>query len=190
MKNNPKALRWLKEGKKRFANDGINGINIKEMSKSIGVAKTSFYFHFNTKKEYLKHLYNYWIEDGSLRIINILSVIDDPYARFKKLFELAFRNVENERFLFKMREYSRIDKTTKSILDKVEKKRVKLLTGILTELGFTILEAKKKALGIYMYTLGFYEFHLNKTISKKLVDETVNEMIFLFHINKHNSKGL
>ena len=190
MRDNPKALRWLKEGKKRFASEGIKGINVKEMSKSLGVAKTSFYFHFNTKDEFLKHLYDYWIEDGSIRIINLLSVIDDPLARFKKLFELAFSNVENERFLFKMREYAQNDKTTESILKKVEKKRLKLLTGILTELGFTKLESKMKALGIYIYTLGFYEFHLNKMISKKLIDKTVNEMISLFHINEKISKGV
>jgi AcrR family transcriptional regulator len=182
MKNNPKALRWLKEGKRRYANDGIRGINIKEMSKSLRVAKTSFYFHFNTKQEYLKHLYNYWIEDGSIRIINAISVIDDPHARFKKLFELALSNIENEKFLFQMRDYAQSCKYTASVLKKVENKRLKLLSNILIEMGYSKSLAMKTAKDIYIFTLGYYEFYKNNRITPKLVKETVNGMIILYNI--------
>lgn len=82
MQHNPKELRWLKEGKKRFANEVIKGINTKEMSNSLGVAKTSSYFHIKTREIYLKHLYDYWLEGGSNRIINKVAFIDDPHNRF------------------------------------------------------------------------------------------------------------
>jgi AcrR family transcriptional regulator len=182
MRDNPKALRWLKEGKKRFASEGFKGINVKEMSSSLGVAKTSFYFLFKSKEEYLKQLYDYWVEDGSIRIINIISVIDDPHARFKKLFELALSNIENEKFLFQMRDYARSCKYTASVLKKVENKRLKLLTNILIEMGYSKSLAKKTAKDIYIFTLGFYEFHKNSRITPKLVKETVNEMIILYQI--------
>jgi AcrR family transcriptional regulator len=104
------------------------------MSSSLGVAKTSFYFLFKSKEEYLKQLYDYWVEDGSIRIINIISVIDDPHARFRKLFELALSNIENEKFLFQMRDYARSCKYTASVLKKVENKRLKRQQKIFTSL--------------------------------------------------------
>ena len=49
-----KYRRWLEMGQRRFAKDGIQGININHMSEEMGVAKTSFYFFFNSKEEYLE----------------------------------------------------------------------------------------------------------------------------------------
>ncbi len=38
---------WLEEAHIRFFEQGITGINIEDISKTIGVAKTSFYHFFN-----------------------------------------------------------------------------------------------------------------------------------------------
>lgn len=182
MQQNPKALRWLKEGKKRFAREGIKGINVNEMSKSLGVAKTSFYFHFNTKEEYLKLLFNYWIEDGSIRIMNTVAIIDDPNTRFRKLLKLAFNNIENDKFLFHIREYAQRDSYAESILKQMENSRFKFLNKIFTEMGFSPSLAKKKSKEIYFYYLGFFEFHKHNGISSKLLNNTVDEIITLFDI--------
>lgn len=184
MQNNPKVKRWLKEGKKRFANEGVKGINIKEMANSIGVAKTSFYFHFKTKQEYLKHLYNYWVEDGSNRIMNKVAIIDDPHARFKKLLELSLNNIENDKFLFHMREFTQRDKYAASVLKKVENSRFKFLYKIFTEMGCSASVAKKKSKDVYMFYLGFFELHKYNGISPKLRKETVNEIITHFDIKQ------
>jgi AcrR family transcriptional regulator len=136
MQKNSKALRWLKEGKKRYANDGIKGININEMSKSIGVSKTSFYFHFKTKEEYLKHLYNYWIEEGSTSVMNKVAIIDDLHARFRKLMELAFHNVENDKFLFQLRMLAYTNSTALQFVKRVENKRKKYATKFFTDMGY------------------------------------------------------
>jgi len=182
MQKNPKAKRWLKEGKKRFAREGIKGINVKEMSKSLGVAKTSFYFHFKTQQEFLKHLYDYWVEDGSNSIMNKVAIIDDPHARFRKLLEFAFSNIENDKFLFHMRGYAQFDKYAASVLNKVENSRFKFLTKIFKEMGYSIPIAKKKAKDVYLFYLGFFEFHKHNGFSSKMIRETINEIITLFSI--------
>ena len=184
MQNNTRTLSWLKEGKKRFANEGINGINIKEMSKSLGVAKSSFYHHFKTRDEYLKCLLEYWEEDGTLQIINKVMIIDNPYNRISKLTELAFNNIENDKFLFHLRSYSQKDKYAASVLKKLENNRLKFLTKIFTEMNYSISEAKKKAKTFYMYYLGFFEFHKFNGISNRLIKETINEMNILFDIKE------
>jgi AcrR family transcriptional regulator len=184
VQNNPKAKRWLNEGKKRFANEGVQGINIKEMANSIGVAKTSFYFHFKTKQEYLRHLFEFWVEDGSNRIINKVAIIDDPYSRFRKLMEFSFNNIENDKFLFHIREYAQGDKYAASVLKKVENSRLKFLNKIFAEMGCSASVAKKKSKDVYMFYLGFFELHKHNGISPKLRKETVNDIITQFDIKK------
>lgn len=182
MLNNPKALIWLKEGKKRFANEGITGLNVLEMSKWIGVAKTSFYFLFKSKDEYLRHLFNYWVEDGTNRIMNTVAIIDDPHARFRKVLELAFNNIENDKFLFHMREYAQQDTYAANILKKSENSRISYINKIFTEMGYSSEVSKKKAKDVYLFYLGFFEFHKHNGISPKMIKETVNEIINHFDI--------
>jgi AcrR family transcriptional regulator len=184
MQNNTRILRWLKEGKKRFAKEGIKGINIKEMSKSLGVAKTSFYHHFKSRDEYFKSLLEYWVEDGTLQIMNKVAIIENPYDRISKLTELAFNNIENDKFLFHLRSYSQKDKYAASVLKKLENNRLKFLTKIFTEMNCSISEARKKAKTYYMYYLGFFEFHKFNGISNRLIKETINEMNILFDIKE------
>jgi AcrR family transcriptional regulator len=184
VQNNPKAKRWLNEGKKRFANEGVQGINIKEMANSIGVAKTSFYHHFKTRDEYLKCLLEYWVEDGTLQIMNKVAIIENPYARLSKLTELAFNNIENDKFLFHLRSYAQKDKYAASVIKKLENNRLKFLTKIFTEMNCSISEAKKKAKTYYIYYLGFFEFHKFNGISNRLIKETVNEMKIIFDIKE------
>jgi len=182
MINNQKALQWLIEGKKRFANEGIKGINVQEMSKSLGVAKTSFYFHFKTKDEYLRHLFDFWVEDGTNRIMNTVAIIDDPHVRFRKVMEFAFNNIENDKFLFHMREYAQQDTYAANILKKSENSRIKYIAKIFTEMDYSSKVSKKKAKDVYMFYLGFFEFHKYNGISNKVIKETVDEIVTLFNI--------
>jgi AcrR family transcriptional regulator len=182
--DNPKAVPWLKEGKKRFAQNGISGLNILEMSKWIRVAKTSFYFLFKSKDEYFKQLLKYWVEDGTNRVINTVAVIDDPHARFRKLMELALNNIENDKFLFHLRGYAQNNAYAANVLKDLENSRLNYLTKIFTEMGYTRKVAKKKAYDVYFFYLGFFEYHKHNGISSKMVKETVDEIIIHFKI-KH-----
>lgn len=182
--DNPKAVQWLKEGKKRFAQDGISGLNILEMSKRIGIAKTSFYFLFKSKDEFIKQLLKYWVEEGTNSIINAVAVIDDPHARFRKLLELALNNIENDKFLFHLRDYSQNNAYAANVLKDLENSRLKYLNKIFTEMGYAPNVCKKKAKDVYYFYLGFFEFHKHNGISSKMVKETVNEMIVHFKIKQ------
>ena len=131
MRRNPKAKRWLAEGKRRFANEGIKGININEMAKSIGVAKSSFYFMFKNQQVYWKELLKYWEIEGTYQITERVSVIDDPKAKFRKLMELALDNNENDRFLFMLRPYAQVNPEAKRVLSRIENFREGFLFKIL-----------------------------------------------------------
>jgi AcrR family transcriptional regulator len=157
------------------------------MSSTLGVAKTSFYFHFKTKDEFLKQLYEYWVEEGTINIMNKVAIIADPYNRLTKLTELAFNNVENDKFLFHLRAHAQKNKSAAIVLKKLENNRLRFLTKIFTEMNYSLTESKKKAKGFYMYYLGFFEFHKFKGISKRLIKETINEMKIIFDIKKQST---
>lgn len=47
---------WIKLGYKRFADQGVSGINVEKMAKALKVNKSSFYWHFKTRKDFIEQL--------------------------------------------------------------------------------------------------------------------------------------
>jgi len=117
----PKAELWLKEGKKRFAQLGISDINIDEISKSIGVAKSSFYFLFKSKENFLIELYKYWEHEGTLRIMGVVDLIKDPLAKLQTLTEYVYTNLENDQFMLQLMNYAETNKHAANILKRLMK---------------------------------------------------------------------
>ena len=48
---------WINLGYRLFAEQGVSGINVENMAKILKVNKSSFYWHFKTKKEFIHHFY-------------------------------------------------------------------------------------------------------------------------------------
>ena len=137
----PKAELWLLEGKKRFAETGISGINIDNMSRSLGVAKSSFYYLFKSKEQFLIELYRYWDYHGTRKVIDAVDLIEDPLSRLKTLTRMVFDNVENDRFLLQLLTLAEFDSGAQAILDQVNTKRQNYLTVLFRELGFNERDA-------------------------------------------------
>ena len=91
---------WIMAGRDQFAEHGLKGINIDHLSMSVGVARTSFYHFFKTKDQFLKEIVDYWIEDGSERLIKNFEKVKDPKERLMTVYELALRNKINDQFKY------------------------------------------------------------------------------------------
>ena len=132
---NPKIQKWLDIGKRRFSQDGIGGININEMSEEMGVAKTSFYFFFNNKEEYLNQLFAYWVNIGTTNIISMVNQISDPGKRLLALGKMIEENQENEFFYFQLKQYCKKNTHGRPFLHEADEQRVKFSTKIFKDAG-------------------------------------------------------
>ena len=109
---NPKLKPWLDSGIRRFAEHGLKGLNVKEMAQEINIATSSFYHYFNTKEEYLEQLLEYWHEEGSMKIIEEVFLVDEPEEALKLLFNIVF----NKGFVFEVNQVSRVFRTRKQCI--------------------------------------------------------------------------
>ena len=66
---------WIELGYKLFSEQGISGVIIEKMSKKLKCNKSSFYWHFKTKKEFIEQLTEYWVDNETEQIIMTLSKI-------------------------------------------------------------------------------------------------------------------
>lgn len=96
----------LKVGKKLFAEEGISAINIVRLSKVVGRSKSSFYFLFKTRENFILELIEYWGAECTDRIIEEVREMEKPVEQFKKLMVLAYTDYENNKFLMQLRVYA------------------------------------------------------------------------------------
>ncbi len=134
--------KWLTAGLEAFARNGLDSLNIDDLAREIGTAKTSFYHFFGSKKEFFESLCDYWEYVGTDSYIHDLEKIYDPYKRFRRLRKLINDSPVVEYFFLQLKSLSLKNETARSYLDRVQEKRVGVASKIFMDMGFS----KKKAI--------------------------------------------
>ena len=143
MEQNPKINKWLNIGIRRFSKQGDLGININDMSEEMGVAKTSFYFFFNSRDEYLEQLFAYWVNEGTIKLINMVDRISDPAKRFLALSKMIESNMENEAFYFQLKLFAENNQFARPYLDEADKQRNQFSLQIFLDAGHSSENAER-----------------------------------------------
>jgi len=184
MLRNPKIVHWLEVGKKRFAESGISGIHIDDMSKEIGVAKTSFYYFFNSKKEYLNQLFAFWELEGTDRLYAMVNHIEDPTKRFLTLGKLIEENIENEYFYFQLKLYANKNHHAVKFLDNVDSKRKNIATKIFQDAGQSPDEIKKHQPLMFIFYMGRIMTKMGHDSGLVNLEPTRDELLQMFGLKR------
>ncbi len=167
---------WINRGLIRFTESGSKGIIVEEMAKDLKVNKSSFYHHFKTKKDFIWQLIQYWVEFDTNQIIREVDAIVDPKSKFLRLIEIIFKKDNNLDFNFFLKKYARGQKEIEKLIDKIDASRIKYVSNILTELGYTEKEANQKAQIFYKYLIGYHEVNRLKKAKRNYASNVIEEL--------------
>ncbi len=167
---------WMILGYKQFSENGINGIVVEKMALKLKVNKSSFYWHFKTKKEFIGEIIAHWVSTDTQNIIDKVEIKAKGLARFEGLIELAFKKEPYLDFIFFLKRYARKDKKIQDLIDEIDAQRIQYTAGILIDMGFTENEANMKATLFYKYLIGYHEMIRYKKQSKGYVNEVKKEL--------------
>lgn len=148
---------WTNLGYRLFAEQGVSGINVEKMAKILKVNKSSFYWHFKTRKEFIRQLIMFWKDKETDRIINLTKDKKTGLAKFKAMIPLIYKQDPFLDFVFYLKRYARNDKETQAIIDNIDKMRIEYTYIILHEMGYPKKEAKIKAGFLYKHYIGYHE---------------------------------
>lgn len=167
---------WLKLGYKIFSENGVSGIVVEKMSKMLNCNKSSFYWHFKTKKEFIREMVNYWVENKTKKIIEITSIEDNPTQKINKLIDITYCKMPYSDFIFYLKRYAVKDKTISKIIDCVDSQRIDYVKKLLIEYGYEDHEAEIKASLLYKHLIGFYEMTRYKELDDHYMTEVKKEI--------------
>jgi AcrR family transcriptional regulator len=167
---------WIKLGYKLFADKGIAGIIVETMAAKLKVNKSSFYWYFSTKREFIEEIVAYWIQEDTIKIIDKVNAIKTVEGQFEKLIELSFKKEPYMDFFFFLKKYAKSDKELQNKIDAVDHQRIEFTKRLFIQLGFSQSEASLKAGLFYKYLIGHHEMIRYKKQKKNDLAEVKNEL--------------
>ena len=184
MINNLKYKRWLELGKKRFAEEGIQGININHLSDEVGVAKTSFYFFFKSREEYLEQLFAYWVNEGTTKLITMVNRISDPAKRFLAIGKMIEENHENELFYYQLKLFARNNAFARPYLDETDNQRKNFALKMFKDAGHSAEDAKRLWARMRVYYMGMQALQMGYNSDDVFPELTPDQLLHFFEFTK------
>ncbi|MCM0641208.1 TetR/AcrR family transcriptional regulator [Cellulomonas wangsupingiae] len=135
---------WVDAATTAFRRDGLAGVRVEALARTLGVTKGSFYWHFDDRRALVDAVVERWEAEQTEEVIARTADDGDAHARLRALFaEVAARGPRRggERRLY-------LEAAAEGVQDAVRRvtaRRVEHVTGLLTELGIPADVAHRRA---------------------------------------------
>lgn len=148
----------------KFAQNGVEGLVIEKMSSELGCSKSSFYWYFKNRDEFIARLVERWSEIATQQVIRNASVSEQAEDQIRSMLTQMFSATRKGDFLFFLRKLSKEYPAFQARLETIEMSRMKYAQELFIKSGMVPEKAEQKSRILYHYYLGWYERHKHDQI--------------------------
>ena len=126
---------WLEAALELLAHKDITGLKIETLARSLGIAKSGFYWHFKNRQDLLSQMLDHWQHEITEVISENITVIDlEPVSRLKKIAEMIL-DYDLNRYEIPIRQWASQDAEAARAVENVDSIRLNFLRTTFDELG-------------------------------------------------------
>lgn len=166
---------WLKLGEELFGHGGKEALVVEQMSASLNVSKTSFYWHFKNKENFIEAVVEYWRKTRTRAFIEVANQELEPIDKLKSLIKLCFSSAPTGDFSYYLRKLSEKDTKYRIIIKEIELERIRYVESLFQQCAVEPDKCRLLADVFYNYFLGWQE--RNKYEKKIVPPETHMEIV-------------
>lgn len=169
---NPKVSRqnWITAARNTLVTEGVAEVKILTLSAQLGVARSSFYWYFDTRADLLAAL----LQDWEAR--NTQCILEKCRAPAKNLTQAACNffecfvdpNLFDQGLDFAVREWSRRDPDVRAKIDDADHQRIAAVTEMFKRYGADDYEADTRARILYFMQLGYHALEVNESMDLRM----------------------
>lgn len=142
---------WLRVALEALSKKGESKVQIESICESLGVTKGSFYWHFESRKDFMEALFDYWTLEYSKGVIEIAKAHSgSPEKRILDLFT-AVLTEQLGRYDAAIDSWAAHDPKLLAKVKKVYKMRYDCVYSILKELGFSGVNLEVRTVAMISY---------------------------------------
>lgn len=144
---------WLSAALDVLNERGVDSVKVLPLSKALGVTRGSFYWHFKDRKDLLQQMLEYWERELTDAVIQQTKKLD---ASAEDKLRYVVTNVlyqSMDRYDTAVRAWSLFDGSTLKTMKRVERKRLRFLTELLSQTGLDQGAVHIRARFLYSYLM-------------------------------------
>jgi AcrR family transcriptional regulator len=145
---------WLQAGLDALRKGGVGAVRVERLAAGLELTKGSFYHHFRDRSALLDALLEFWSREMTDAEFERIATLRGGLAT--RLVALAEDVLEKGmgRYDPAIRAWARSDRKVAAAVAQVDRRRVKALTELFEEAGFSASEARIRARTFYTFLLG------------------------------------
>lgn len=142
---------WLKEGLAALATEGPEALRIDRLAKRLGVARSSYYWHFEDRKDFVQALLHFWLHELTEIVLNDPEIRDaEPRDQLRLTAEMVDR-YELGKYDPQFRTWALTEPLVAGGVQRVNRARMDFVRGIFEKLGFAGDELEMRATLFVVY---------------------------------------
>ncbi len=166
---NPRLHRedWLLHALETLRKEGVGGLRVEPLARSLGVTTGSFYWHFQDRRDLLDRVIDHWAETMTRAVAVRMTSEDAPRRQLERLLEDVIRD-DRSRYESAMRNWANFDERAANSLRKVDECRLAYVNGLFLQAGFSPDQAEARSRMFIYYLLGEAGFSVKDTMERRL----------------------
>jgi AcrR family transcriptional regulator len=147
---------------------GVGGVRVLSLARSLGVTRGSFYWHFRDRRDLLDHMLSWWDREMTDTVIDHTEPVKgDACKRIVALAEFILRADKN-RYDTALRSWAQGDRKVAAVLRRVIQKRLEYVSGLFRDAGFSPSEAKARGHLLAIYLMSEETIHIGESLQTRL----------------------
>ncbi|MHC4342543.1 MAG: TetR/AcrR family transcriptional regulator [Planctomycetota bacterium] len=165
------ARDWLVEALETLGREGVIGVSVENVARSMGATKGSFYHHFKNKEELIHRLLEYWETELTDKIDgHVAHLHGKPAEQLLALLEFIAEN-ETNRYDAAMRAWALHDERVATVVRRVDQKRLAYVRALFRKMGFPAEQADMRGRMSYYDVVGEHSaLAEERTLESRLKD--------------------
>ncbi|MBI4984961.1 MAG: TetR/AcrR family transcriptional regulator [Rhodocyclales bacterium] len=174
---------WIHGAIEVVAADGMDGLRVEVLAKTLGVTKGSFYWHFKDRRDLCDAVLATW-KEGRIRDIRKQTAAQPggELAALQHTIEVysAAKNRKGIAIEAAIRMWARQDAPTAAIVEEVDATRLNCTRQLFLALGLSEAEAKARSVLLYAYVFGFSmmqcgQFPMDAAVTKRWIMDRITQ---------------
>ena len=136
---------WLAIALDTLESNGVEGVKIERLAKTLGISRSGFYWHFECRQDLLEQLLQYWVREYTGIVSDNPDVKKlNPKKRLSAVMDMI-RDKNLTKYDLAITAWAKADPMARKVLKKALDIRVDYLRSIFAELGFDGDELEMRA---------------------------------------------
>lgn len=156
---------WVEGARKVLVAGGVSAVKVDPLATALGVTTGSFYWHFKDRKALLASVLEHWELTNSAGLFAAVArTPNDPHQQLSDLVDVWIDEGDYcPAYDAAVRDWARTSPEAERAVRRVDEKRINLLQGIFTQLGYDEPRAFIRARVAYFHQVGYYALHIIET---------------------------